>query len=351
MRILAKLDQLVVVSLFAFVVLGSMGAWSRTNRRVPSTLQMSKGQRAPCQRYAYVNISREAGLGHRFGDLAFGALFAFQHNAEFVFDSNGFAATGNHGAYPWFAGYAGLDKLQTVSQILASGATVVQMQGWDKRYDGCNALIQGCDKCCLDLQSPGQEYVWCFRNKFAAYHMVQEQFRHLFHESDPSFRSTLTLIYNPSVLLHVAWHVRNGDIILQNEEAYFQTLLTEILSILAGRNYHIYFFAEQNLTTTHPFVNRFTNISVVADMPVELTFHHLVMADILVTSGSSFPAAAAVFNQGIVLQARAKNGIFGVQDLFDQVILHPNGKLLRPSLQDLQERIEAHLVQKQAHPK
>lgn len=302
---------------------------------------------APCPRFAYIKINGGAGLGHQVVDVAIGLTFAFQHRAEFLYDQSGFHSRGHHGAYPWLPRYLGLDKARSVADAAASGQVrhKIVTRAWQTRISGCNIMIEGCEQCCYRLADPSGDNTWCQLTSVGLFHSVQEQFRAWFAQSDPAAKSGLALMYNETTV-NVAWHVRNGDVVLLKDRLFYDTLMSEIRNIVGARKVHYYFFSERPLAQTHPFILEYADTTLLHEMSEQLTFHHFVFADVLVTSGSSFPAAAAMLNSGIVLQAPNKDDVYGVIELFDQGIVNASGSLLRPSAQQLSFNLQLHLQKK-----
>lgn len=116
------------------------------------------------------------------------------------------------------------------------------------------------------------------------------------------------LIYS-SDHFNIAIHVRRGDIMddpnnpglrkryLSND--YFEKVLKQVLGhIKTSKTVHIYFFS-QGKPEDYPEFFQFSNLHWCIDMGAKASFLHLVYADLLITSKSSFSYKPALLNNGI----------------------------------------------------
>ena len=107
----------------------------------------------------------------------------------------------------------------------------------------------------------------------------------------------------------IAIHVRRGDImtdtknpnltmrILTNQ--YFYNALCEAIKLIkTDKPIHIYFFS-QGIPSDFPEFGEFDNFHWCLDMNAQQSFLHLVYADLLITSKSSFSYKPALLNKGI----------------------------------------------------
>ena len=142
--------------------------------------------------------------------------------------------------------------------------------------------------------------------------------------------------------ISVALHMRSGDITLNNNRSYTVNVLAQIKSIVSKFPFQVYIFGEDVINNFNFFPEvcstvlntscTFPNISV-AD-----TLYHLIQADILVTSGSSFPIAAALFREKkITLTSVPKEGPNTIYETSDDIKLSPDGII--PSRKILDETI------------
>ncbi len=111
---------------------------------------------------------------------------------------------------------------------------------------------------------------------------------------------------------NVAIHVRRGDIVQASgaknpnltmrfqENTYFVQALESALEFLSKshQNIHIYLFS-QGKEEDYPEFKKYTNFHFCLDMGAKESFTHMVFADALITSKSSFSYKPALFNQGL----------------------------------------------------
>ena len=80
---------------------------------------------------------------------------------------------------------------------------------------------------------------------------------------------------------------------------YFYKVLSETLhKVQTDKPIHIYFFS-QGTPEDYPEFNEFQNLHWCMDMNASASFLHMVYADLLITSKSSFSYKPALINRGI----------------------------------------------------
>lgn len=108
---------------------------------------------------------------------------------------------------------------------------------------------------------------------------------------------------------NIAIHARRGDIMADSKNPnltmriltnqYFYNALKEALDILeTDKEVHIYFFS-QGTPADFPEFSEFRNLHWCFDMSTQQSFLHMVYADLLITSKSSFSYKPALLNKGI----------------------------------------------------
>lgn len=130
-----------------------------------------------------------------------------------------------------------------------------------------------------------------------------------------SSRKNDHLLFDPEVI-NVAIHVRRGDIMADSSNPnltirflsndYFEKVLSQILEIIkeqqaihwTNKEVQIYFFS-QGRKEDFPEFNKFENLHWCFDMSAVDSFLHMVNADVLITSKSSFSYKPALLNKGI----------------------------------------------------
>ncbi len=143
-----------------------------------------------------------------------------------------------------------------------------------------------------------------YRNQYGVMKEIQDKFYHA-----PE-RKNETLKYNSSHL-NIAIHVRRGDIMsdptnenlimrfLNND--YFEKVLKQIIEMFSQKQMkpiHIWFFS-QGKPEDYPEFHQYENLHWCFDMGAQESFLHMVYADILITSKSSFSYKPALLNRGI----------------------------------------------------
>lgn len=173
---------------------------------------------------------------------------------------------------------------------------------------------------------------------------VMEDLKRKFYASPT--RKTDNLIYS-SENFNIAIHVRRGDIMddpsnpnltmryLSNN--YFEKVLKQVIqNIHLKKPIHIYFFS-QGKPEDYPEFSQYANLHWCFDMDAQTSFLHLVYADLLITSKSSFSYKPALLNNGIKICPR--NFWHGYPDSKDWILCDNNGifdvSSLRNALSDL----------------
>ncbi|MBR6125560.1 hypothetical protein IKQ19_18540 [Candidatus Saccharibacteria bacterium] len=110
---------------------------------------------------------------------------------------------------------------------------------------------------------------------------------------------------------NIAIHVRRGDIMADPKNSnlamrflsndYFEKVLTnvvEMVKLKISKPIHIFFFS-QGLPKDYPEFQKFQNLHWCMDWDAQKSFLHMVYADVLITSKSSFSYKPALLNQNI----------------------------------------------------
>lgn len=147
------------------------------------------------------------------------------------------------------------------------------------------------------------------------------------------------LVYNPTEF-NIAVHVRRGDIVVgqangdpeltkrwQNNN-YFSKVLHKVLMlplIPKDRPIAIYLFS-QGKESDFPEFSDFKNLHFCLDMSAMDSFLHMVRADVLITSKSSFSYKPALLNDGI--KVCPQNFWHGYPQTPDWIMVDDDGELL-----------------------
>lgn len=143
---------------------------------------------------------------------------------------------------------------------------------------------------------------------FGALHLTKEYLQKKFYTSPARIDEVLLFRQNR---ISIAVHIRRGDIRqgagqknpnlsmrwLDND--YFLKILEQVVSqALKERDYEIFIFTQDPPEQLESF-KRFKNINFCSEMSAIDSFRHMVFADILITSRSSFSFKPALLNRGI----------------------------------------------------
>lgn len=112
----------------------------------------------------------------------------------------------------------------------------------------------------------------------------------------------------------------------------------QLRDIFANSSLQLYVFSEGQLGDGFKHFDIYDPVYV-SNLSVSDTFYHFITSDVLVTSGSSFAAAAAMLKrpESLVLQARPKEGNLGIYEMSEHAIVADNGTILSPSLSKLRD--------------
>lgn len=172
-----------------------------------------------------------------------------------------------------------------------------------------------------------------YRDQFG----VIEDLRIKFYEN--SSRNTQDLLYSGHHL-NIAIHVRRGDIMedptnpnltmryLAND--YYERILSTIVEKYKhtqNKDIHIWVFS-QGKKEDYPEFNKFQNLHWCLDMPPQDCFLHMVYADILITSKSSFSYKPALLNKGI--KVCPKDFWHGYPSTPDWILVDNSGRIFNP---------------------
>lgn len=166
-----------------------------------------------------------------------------------------------------------------------------------------------------------------YRDQFGVMPNIQRKFF-----SAPSRKSD-QLIYD-KCNFNIAIHIRRGDIMSdpKNENLkirflsndYYYIVLKQILNrVNTEKPVHIFFFS-QGCSEEYPEFKEFRNLHWCFDMCAQDSFLHMVYADLLITSKSSFSYKPALLNRGI--KVCPKNFWHGYPKTEDWILFDDDGK-------------------------
>ncbi|MDK2977678.1 MAG: hypothetical protein PWP52_392 [Bacteroidales bacterium] len=238
-----------------------------------------------------------AGIGHQMANWNAGYWFAKQFGLKFAHIP--FAQT----KWENFLGF-GNDEVK-VDALRKQGYKKVLLPLFDENKPEEIVLIQRI------IDSYRQKNVVFIAEQDQFYHDqygVMEDIKQKFYTT--SSRKADRLIYN-NTYFNIAIHVRRGDISISQknknpnlvmrwqDNKYFEEVLTNVLlTIKIDKPIAIYLFSQGERGDFTGF-EKFDNIHFCLDMGAQDSFLHLIYADLLITSKSSFSYKPALLNNGI----------------------------------------------------
>ncbi len=179
---------------------------------------------------------------------------------------------------------------------------------------------------------------------YQAQYGIMEELKNKFYHAPA--RKTDKLIYQKEHF-NIAIHVRRGDIMtdpnnpnlamryLSND--YFEKVLKQTLtSLQCNKPIHIYFFS-QGQPEDYPEFKKFPNLHWCMDMEAQESFLHMVYADLLITSKSSFSYKPALLNKGIKICP--KNFWHGYPKTSDWIMVENDGAFDTHSLSSIFKKL------------
>lgn len=236
-----------------------------------------------------------AGIGHQMANWISGYWFAKQFELPFVHSP--FSST----KWDAFLGFGKNEK--TIYQLIKDeNYKKVKLPLFDENKPKELKLIQKI----IDSYSNQKIIFVCEQDQFYKdqYGVIKE-IQQKFYSS--TSRKEDKLQYNANAY-NVAIHVRRGDIVAgQNKnhtmrwltnDYFLKTLQNTLDYIKTDTKVNIYLFSQGAVADFKEF-KKFENIHFCLDMNAQDSFLHMVMADVLITSKSSFSYKPSLLNKGI----------------------------------------------------
>jgi hypothetical protein len=168
----------------------------------------------------------------------------------------------------------------------------------------------------------------CYKDQLGVMEDIQKKFY------NAPARINDRLIYSKENF-NIAIHVRRGDITVGKENkktnllirwqdnSYFEKVLSAVISNLKQpKSIAIYLFSQGERSEFHNF-EQFENIYYCLDMSAQDSFLHMVNADLLITSKSSFSYKPALLSKGIKVSPR--NFWHGYSNSKEWILVEDNG--------------------------
>lgn len=238
-----------------------------------------------------------AGIGHQMANWIAGYWFAKQFGLKFAhipFSSE---------KWEEFLGFG--ENESTVDELVKNGYIKVKLQLFEEFNKKEVSLIRNIihsysDKKVVFIAEQDQFY----RDQFG----VMSEIKYKFHNAD--IRQNKHLSYNKNHF-NIAIHVRRGDITIGQlnknpnllmrwqDNDYFINVLDQVLENLpTDKSINVYLFS-QGLPEDFPEFQKIKNLTFCLDMNAYDSFLHMVNADLLITSKSSFSYKPALLSNGI----------------------------------------------------
>jgi hypothetical protein len=243
-----------------------------------------------------------AGIGHQLANWISGFYFARFFNLNFA-----------HAPFsnPDWEDFFGFGKGElSLHQVIKDGYKRVRLPLFDENNDAEVNMV----KAIIASYSTKKVVFTADEDQFyAAQYGVIDDLQAKFYNSNS--RIDNKLLYNPD-FFNIAIHVRRGDITIGQlnknpnllmrwqDNDYFKNVLLQALNMVkTNKPIHIYLFSQGNPEDFKEF-EAFENLNLCLDMGARDSFLHMVYADLLITSKSSFSYKPALLNKNIKISPK-----------------------------------------------
>ena len=271
----------------------------RAERKEKSNVSASKAGHLDVKDTLYLTQvpNKGAGIGHQMGNWNSGYWYAQCFGVQYAYSpfSN-----------PQWDAFLGFGEGEvTAEELLKQGYKKRKLPYFDGNSKEDLQQIQG-----MIDQYRGQKVVFFLEldQFYEAQCGVMKHIKEKFYKAQK--RKEDVLRYQPDCL-NIAVHIRRGDIVIGQTTKdpgltkrwlpteYSANLLKALVNVIPKeRAYRIYLFS-QGTKEDFPELEEIPNIEYCLDMPARESFLHMVMADILITSKSSFSYKPALLSNGI----------------------------------------------------
>lgn len=269
-----------------------------------------------------------AGFGHQMANWISGYWWAKRFGLNYV-----------HIPFPnqsWenFLGF-GEDEIK-INELINQGYRKVLLPMFDENSQEDINRIQG-----IISSYKGKNVVFIAEQDqgFKNHYEVMDNLKQKFYSA--SSRKNDKLLYTND-FFNIAIHVRRGDIVVaennknlnlkmrwQNNSYFFNVLQQVTATISTNKPFKIYLFSQGERSHFNDF-EVFENICFCLDTPVQESFLHMVYADLLITSKSSFSYKPALISNGIKICPA--DFWHGYPERQDWIIADENGQFDKLSL-------------------
>lgn len=264
-----------------------------------------------------------AGIGHQISNWNSGFWWAKQFNLNFAHLPFADPSWEN------FLGF-GINEIKVSELVKKEGYKTRRLPKFDGDNENeiriqCNIISSYAGKKIVFIAEQDQRY-------HDQYGVMEDMKRKFF--TAPA-REDDNLIYDRGCF-NIAIHVRRGDI-MKNPNSpvykiryisndYYSKVLNSVLNIIkTKKDVHIYFFS-QGSADDFPEFKSFNNLHWCFDMSAQQSFLHMVYADLIITSKSSFSYKPALLNSGIKICP--KNFWHSYPSSFDWILCDDRGNFI-----------------------
>lgn len=241
--------------------------------------------------------NKGAGIGHQMGNWNAGYWYAQRFGVQYAYSPF---------SKPSWDDFLGFGEGEvTAKELLTKGYKKRKLPYFDEKKEEDMQLIQGM----IDAYRNQKVVFFLELDQFyEAQYGVMEHIKKKFHHA--SARKQEKLVYQENCL-NIAVHIRRGDIVIgQTTQAegltkrwltteYSANIIKSIVSIIPkDKKYQIYVFSQGEIAD-FPELQDIEHLVYCLDMPARESFLHMVKADILITSKSSFSYKPALLSDGI----------------------------------------------------
>ncbi|MFT4203275.1 MAG: hypothetical protein QM610_05120 [Chitinophagaceae bacterium] len=237
-----------------------------------------------------------AGIGHQMANWIAGYWYARQFGLQFAHIP--FAPE----KWERFLGFGAHES--NVSDLRKNGYKMIRIPLFDEANENEVRLV----KKIIDAYGNKKVVFICEQDQYYKDQFgVTEDLRQKFYNAES--RAADQLVFNKAHF-NIALHVRRGDIVAGKDEnpnlqmrfqdnAYFVEVLKRALAeVKENKTIDIYLFSQGQPEDFKAF-NQFDNLHLCLDMNAMDSFLHMVYADALITSKSSFSYKPALLNRGV----------------------------------------------------
>lgn len=283
------------------------------------------------QNYLCARPNPGAGIGHQLANWIAGYWYAKRFELKFAhipFSSDN---------WEHFLGF-GEDEI-SVKQLINDGYKKVKLPLFREDNPEDVSLIRNI----IDSYNHRKVIFICEQDQYYKdQHGVMTDIKRKFHSAKA--RSTDRLIYSKESI-NIAIHVRRGDIVAGQQNGninhqmrwqdnnYFVKVLHSVIShISANKPLAIYLFS-QGIESDFKEFNQFKNLHFCLDMSPQDSFLHMVYADVIITSKSSFSYKPALLSNGIKICP--ENFWHGYPNTEDWILADKNGEFNQKVLKSM----------------